>query len=154
MSLLETLIALSIFAIMSIATFSTYEAYYYEKELKAAAQNFIGNLNYARELSIVTGKTLYLCASLDKIVFNPAWQGNLIVFESDSPPEIQSIFKISSALPTKIHFDLHFAGFTDNNYLFFKGNGEMMNNGSFTFDYGRDSLQFKVSKMGIVRNVL
>lgn len=102
-------------------------------------------------MSIITNQTLYLCATNDKETCDNTWQGKLVIFTSKNPPHIDNILKTTSAFPTDIHFEIHMAGFTNNAYLYFMNNGELNNNGHFSFSIGSNELDFTLSKTGIVK---
>ncbi len=154
MSLLELLITLSISSVLAVTGFMTYGFYYQNKELEGAAQTFISNINYAKEASIITGKTIYLCASTDHQSCNPMWHGDLITFSSNSPQDISNVLKIAPPLPADMTFEINLGGFTQNAYLRFMGSGELVNAGNFSFSKDTLSKKFTISITGIIKPIV
>ncbi len=146
-SLFEIIMALAIFSILSLASFSSYTFWYQNMLLQQAAAEITTSLDFTKTLSIDSGNTVYLCASTDQQTCNANWQGSLLIFTSDTPNKIETIMRTFKPVAPGI-----IVSFTEFKQLplYFTSDGETANNGSFSVDNGHQHLSFSVSRTGIV----
>ena len=148
MSLLETLITLTLISLLALGCFSTYSHYYQHKALEQSATQFIGALRFTKNAATLTGETVYLCASSNNQTCNADWQGALLVFTSQAPPEMTTVLQRFPALPQDVRLSMTLL---KDPPLYFMENGETADNGSLTFTDGSHALYFTLSTTGIVK---
>lgn len=148
MRLLEIIIGLAILSTLSLASFSSYVSWHQQKELREYANALINALHFTKELSILKGKTIYLCQSQDQQSCSSNWAGDIVIFETDNPPKIETILKSLPPISPTCHLTIN--GLKSNSYIYFMENGEVANNSSLIFNNGNKTLSFTLSKTGIV----
>lgn len=150
MKLVEIIVALAILSLISLFSFSGYHIWYQKKQLSTSANQFITALNLAKQISILKNHPVYLCATQNQQSCNDQWRGEIIIFTSETPDKMDTIFAHFPALPANIHLKL--TGFRKGApYLYFMNNGEASNAGRLYFSNDYKELIFVVSKTGIVR---
>lgn len=124
-SLIETLLALSILAILALILLPNWSWYQQNRQADLAIQSLQQALSCAQMLAISQQRRLSLCPSLDQQHCQTAWQGQLLVFAN--PPVPDSIGQRPVAiLPLVIRQGhLEWRHFSQQSWLSFEDTGRL-----------------------------
>lgn len=145
--LLELLISMLISTLLFCFSLSSYQNWQDQHNLKNTLNLLYNQIELSKTLSLIRFEPIYLCASLNLKDCNQLWEGRLIIFESSSPPLIQTILFQSTALQNTVH--IRYQAFNTPLYVRFAPGGELNYNGRFTLQSLSHTAYLTLSTTGV-----
>ncbi len=144
-TLTELMISLAIGAILLTMAVPAFSTMLEENRLITHIYNFVGQLNYAREVAVTTNRSVTLCKSSDGVTCNNdlEWEdGWILFFDTSSDHQRtadETLLRVQQRAKSTISIR-YSASLGHNNYVIFRTMGNSAGNGTFTFCSDTDKI--------------